>query len=57
MIEMISKEQNCDFQIIITGGDASLLSENLNINAVVEPNLVLQGLNMILDYNIKKRDA
>lgn len=57
MIEMISKEQNSDFQIIITGGDASLLSENLNINAVVEPNLVLQGLNMILDYNIKKRDA
>ena len=28
-----------------------------DINAVVEPNLVLQGLNMILDYNIKKRDA
>ena len=54
---MISKEQDSEFKIIVTGGDADLISENLNIKTVVEPNLVLQGLNMILDYNIKKRDA
>jgi type III pantothenate kinase len=54
---MISKEQDSEFKIIVTGGDANLLSENLNIQAFVEPNLVLQGLNTILDYNIKKRDA
>ena len=57
MIDMISKEQDSEFKIIVTGGDADLISENLNIKTVVEPNLVLQGLNMILDYNIKKRDA
>jgi type III pantothenate kinase len=57
MIDMISKEQDSEFKIIVTGGDANLLSENLNIQAFVEPNLVLQGLNTILDYNIKKRDA
>lgn len=57
MIDMISKEQDSEFKIIVTGGDANLLSENLNIQALVEPNLVLQGLNTILDYNIKKRDA
>lgn len=57
MIDMISKEQDSEFEIIVTGGDANLISENLNIKTIVEPNLVLQGLNMILDYNIKKRDA
>ncbi len=57
MIDMILKEQNCEFKIILTGGDASLLSKKMNVKTIVEPNLVLQGLKMILDYNIKKRDA
>jgi type III pantothenate kinase len=57
MIDSYSKEEESGFKIILTGGDASFISENLKEEVVVEHNLVLHGLNMILDYNIKKRDV
>lgn len=37
--------------ILITGGDHELLHNNLKINIFAAPNLVLTGLNEILDYN------
>lgn len=38
-------------QVILTGGDAPLISKTLNIEATVERSLVLRGLNHILQYN------
>jgi type III pantothenate kinase len=39
-------------KVLITGGDGAFLSENLQIkNSVYEPNLVLMGLNRILNFN------
>ncbi len=40
--------------IIITGGDASLFENRLNIPIFADPNLVLNGLNAILEYNLPK---
>lgn len=40
-----------DLAILITGGDHELLHNNLKINIFAVPNLVLTGLNEILDYN------
>ena len=40
-------------QVIITGGDGVFLKDNLNINNIIyEPNLVLIGLNQILNHNL-----
>ena len=39
--------------IILTGGDAQFLAENVKKEIFVDPNLVLYGLNEILNYNVK----
>ena len=57
MIERYLQEEEREFEIVLTGGDAELISKRINKNFIVERNLVLQGLNMILDYNIKNRNA
>lgn len=57
MIDSYLQNENKEFKIILTGGDAGFISENLDIEFIVEHNLVLQGLNMILDYNIKNKDV
>jgi len=36
---------------IITGGDAELLAKNIQYSIIVEPDLVLKGLNRIIQYN------
>lgn len=40
-------------QILITGGDAKYFVNNLKTQIFVSPNLVLLGLNKILNYNVR----
>lgn len=41
-------------KVLITGGDGAFLNENLHLkNSFYEPNLVLIGLNRILNFNLK----
>jgi type III pantothenate kinase len=39
-------------QVLITGGDASFFENKLNLKIFAAPNLVLDGLNTILSYNL-----
>ena len=48
------KEQYEDLAILITGGDAHNLAKKLKNSIFVDPDLVLLGLNCILDYQIIK---
>ncbi|MDR0970856.1 MAG: type III pantothenate kinase [Bacteroidales bacterium] len=43
-----------DIKIIFTGGDAQYLQSYFRENTILEENLVLSGLNVILDNNVKK---
>lgn len=40
-------------QVILTGGDANYFAKNLKTQIFVNPNLVLIGLNKILNYNVQ----
>jgi pantothenate kinase type III len=41
-------------QVILTGGDADFFYKSLKINQLqLRPNLVLEGLNAILEHNLK----
>ena len=42
-----------NLNIIISGGDADYFAKNLNFEKFVSPNLVLIGLNKILNFNAK----
>lgn len=57
MIEYYAKQENNEFKIILTGGDAEFISKNIEYDNIVEENLVLKGLNTILEYNINKRNV
>ncbi len=57
MIEYYSKQENNEFKIILTGGDAEFIASNIESDNIVEENLVLKGLNTILEYNINKRNV
>lgn len=57
MIEYYSKQENKEFKIILTGGDAEFIARNIENDNIVEENLVLKGLNTILEYNINKRNV
>lgn len=41
-----------DLMIILSGGDTYYFDKNLKYNIFANSNLVLEGLNMILDYNV-----
>ena len=41
-----------DLKIILTGGDANYFDKSLKNNIFANSNMVLEGLNMILDYNV-----
>ena len=43
-----------DLEIIITGGDLKYFDKNLKNNIFANSNLVLEGLNMILKYNVEE---
>ena len=42
-----------DLTVILTGGDANFLSNQLKNSIFANPNFLLEGLNFILDYNSK----
>jgi type III pantothenate kinase len=44
-------EKNPSLKVIFTGGNASYFESLLNMNIFVQPNLVLMGLNEILNYH------
>jgi type III pantothenate kinase len=44
-----------DIEIILTGGDIIYFDKKLKNNIFANSNLVLKGLNMILDYNVEKQ--
>lgn len=50
-------EQYKEITIVITGGDHEFLHHKLKINIFAVPNLVLLGLNEILDHNDRERQG
>jgi type III pantothenate kinase len=40
-------------KIILTGGDHNYFDKRLKIKTFAAPNLVLEGLNLILNFNIE----
>jgi type III pantothenate kinase len=51
------KEKNGHVQVILTGGDGLFFKNNLQLeNTTHEPNLVLIGLNQILNYNLHQKN-
>ena len=46
-----AKETDPNVEVFVTGGDASLIEAYLPREVRVEPDLVLYGLNQILEYN------
>ena len=45
------KEKFGKLRVVITGGDHDFFESNLKLEIFAQPNLVLYGLNKILDYN------
>jgi type III pantothenate kinase len=41
-------------KIILTGGDHNYFDKRLKVKTFAAPNLVLEGLNIILNYNLEK---
>jgi type III pantothenate kinase len=48
------EEKNIDYMVVLTGGDSGYLKERLSYKVNYQPDLVLSGLNHILEYNEKK---
>jgi type III pantothenate kinase len=40
-------------KIILTGGDSELLKDKINFEIIYQPDIVIEGLNYILEYNAK----
>jgi type III pantothenate kinase len=54
-VQRFTKKQG-NVQIILTGGDGLFFKHNLQLqNTIYEPNLVLIGLNQILNYNLLRK--
>jgi type III pantothenate kinase len=51
------REQYPDLKVVICGGDASIFESHLKPPIFAVPELVLRGLNRILEYNVKKLPA
>jgi type III pantothenate kinase len=49
------QDNNIDSTVILTGGDSGYLRERLSQKINYQPDLVLDGLNFILEYNEKKK--
>lgn len=47
------KDNHSDLTVILTGGDANFLSNQLKNSIFANSNFLLEGLNFILDYNSK----
>ena len=53
MIEQYEKKHD-ELKVIITGGDHAFFANHLKSSIFAAPNLTLQGLNEILEYNVRK---
>jgi type III pantothenate kinase len=45
------KKKSTDFKILLTGGDSGFLKDKINYKFTYMPDIVIDGLNYILDYN------
>jgi type III pantothenate kinase len=45
------RDKHTDCKIIITGGDSEYLKNKINYNIIYMPDIVIDGLNYILEYN------
>jgi type III pantothenate kinase len=50
----IFQEKYSDSMVVLTGGDSGYLKDRIRYKANYQPDLVLSGLNYILEYNAKK---
>ncbi len=48
------EEKYLDFKVILTGGDSGYLKDRIDHKVTYMPDLVLEGLNHILEYNAKQ---
>ena len=49
LIELVLSKQPKNMQLILTGGDAQLIGEQLDSMSIIDPDLVLRGLLYVLD--------
>ncbi|MBG0858275.1 MAG: type III pantothenate kinase [Bacteroidales bacterium] len=47
------EKSHSDFKVILTGGDSGYLKDKIGYHVTYLPDIVLDGLNYILDYNAK----
>ncbi len=47
------KQENENLTIVLTGGDTNFLAKRLKNGIFAKPNFLLEGLNTILNYNLK----
>jgi type III pantothenate kinase len=47
------ENKKTDFRIILTGGDSEFLKDKINHHITYLPDIVIDGLNYILEYNAK----
>ena len=47
------EKKHSDFKIILTGGDSGYLKDKINYQITYMPDIVIDGLNYILEYNAK----
>ena len=45
------EKKSTDFKIILTGGDSGFLKDKINHQFTYMPDIVIDGLNYILEYN------
>jgi type III pantothenate kinase len=48
------REKNIDSMVLLTGGDSGYLKDRIGYKVNYQPDLVLDGLNHILEYNAKR---
>ena len=48
------KQQYPDIQVLLTGGDVNFFAKRLKNSIFADPNLILKGLNVILDHNLNR---
>ena len=45
------EKKNTDFKILLTGGDSGYIKDKINYQLTYMPDIVIDGLNYILEYN------
>lgn len=51
------RKQFRPLRVVLTGGDADFFAKNLKTKIFAHPDLVLIGLNKILDHNVDKKEG